>query len=539
MKASINSGRPAPISGRTRGSVLITALVFAALFAVALASYLSLSSTSLKLAHRTFLADSAVNLAETGLEEAVWSFNKMGNSSDPTVIADAWSAWTRNNTIADAYMSNMGSGYTSAPTVTITGGGGSGATGTATITTSYIEGSTVPITRVTSVTITSPGSGYTSVPTITLSGGGGTGAAAIARFAATRTLTFNDLDANATATVKVWAAGYNGTAVVPIVIAKATITPSRGQPVEKYVKVILSKNGILPKGLVAFDGINWNGHPLADSYLSSASPGVPPFTPYDEATARANTTVASLAGVIDLSQGTVAGNVMTGAGVTVTGHGDISGETIGNFTFPFTMPDPPATDINLGASVPAVLPRAGDSVGRDGKYWYSVNNVVIGDLTVTEGKEIVIVGSHTSMVSGLKLRVVGTAVAKATIYMDGPITLAGNDQINATAATDYNWAGSLDIYTTTTDSCTFSGNAKFYGCLTAPNSALVGNGSGSDQVDLCGSFVVGSVTSNGHMNFHYDEGLRNLTPARAWGLALWKELQTADERALYSSKLNF
>ena len=63
-----------------------------------------------------------------------------------------------------------GSGYTSAPTVTITGGGGSGATATATV----VGG------KVTGLTITSAGTGYTSAPTVTISGGGGTGANAFA-----------------------------------------------------------------------------------------------------------------------------------------------------------------------------------------------------------------------------------------------------------------------------------------------------------------------------------------------------------------------
>lgn len=63
-----------------------------------------------------------------------------------------------------------GSGYTSAPTVTLSGGGGSGATATAEV----IGGA------VTAVLMGSPGSGYTSAPTVSFSGGGGSGAAATA-----------------------------------------------------------------------------------------------------------------------------------------------------------------------------------------------------------------------------------------------------------------------------------------------------------------------------------------------------------------------
>lgn len=73
--------------------------------------------------------------------------------------------------VAGITITNAGSGYTSAPTVTITGGGGTGATAEATI-----SGAGV----VTAITVTSSGSGYTSTPTVTITGGGGSGATATA-----------------------------------------------------------------------------------------------------------------------------------------------------------------------------------------------------------------------------------------------------------------------------------------------------------------------------------------------------------------------
>lgn len=63
-----------------------------------------------------------------------------------------------------------GNGYTSAPTVTLTGGGGTGATAEATV-----SGGVV-----TKITVTNSGSGYTTAPTVALAGGGGTGATATA-----------------------------------------------------------------------------------------------------------------------------------------------------------------------------------------------------------------------------------------------------------------------------------------------------------------------------------------------------------------------
>jgi hypothetical protein len=72
--------------------------------------------------------------------------------------------------IAAINVTNGGSGYTSAPTVSITGGGGSNATATATVENG----------AVTAVTVTDPGYGYSSGVSVSFSGGGGTSAAASA-----------------------------------------------------------------------------------------------------------------------------------------------------------------------------------------------------------------------------------------------------------------------------------------------------------------------------------------------------------------------
>ena len=69
-------------------------------------------------------------------------------------------------------VTNPGSGYTSAPAITITGGGGSSANAIAKL------GSGI----VTSISLTEAGSGYTSPPTVTISGGGGSDATAVAGF---------------------------------------------------------------------------------------------------------------------------------------------------------------------------------------------------------------------------------------------------------------------------------------------------------------------------------------------------------------------
>ena len=86
-------------------------------------------------------------------------------TSKPTV--------TQKGGISAVNVTNGGSGYTTAPTVALTGGGGTGATATATVAGGKITG----------FVITNPGSGYTSAPTVGLTGAG-TGGAATAVVAA-------------------------------------------------------------------------------------------------------------------------------------------------------------------------------------------------------------------------------------------------------------------------------------------------------------------------------------------------------------------
>jgi Cellulose binding domain len=82
---------------RERGSLLLVAMLMAAAIALVLGSYLKLSSNALKVAHRTFFARDANNLAEAGLEEAIYRLNLMAAG---TVAATAWSGWTLTGTNA-------------------------------------------------------------------------------------------------------------------------------------------------------------------------------------------------------------------------------------------------------------------------------------------------------------------------------------------------------------------------------------------------------------------------------------------------------
>ena len=93
--------------------------------------------------------------------------------NDPTASYCVWNGtvFVRQGGVSPVLsITNPGTGYTSVPTVTISGGSGTGATAVATIETP----------AVTAVNVINAGSGYTVPPNVVFTGGGGTGASATA-----------------------------------------------------------------------------------------------------------------------------------------------------------------------------------------------------------------------------------------------------------------------------------------------------------------------------------------------------------------------
>ncbi len=121
-----------------------------------------------------FLYDSSDNEITTGSQPTDVAVNK---NTSPVGYNNRWFGATVRGG-ATITVTNQGSNYTSAPTVSFSGGGGTGATATATI-----SGG-----KVTSIAVTNAGTGWTSTPDIVITGGGGSGATAVSNIVATETL---------------------------------------------------------------------------------------------------------------------------------------------------------------------------------------------------------------------------------------------------------------------------------------------------------------------------------------------------------------
>ena len=176
------------------------------------------------------------------------------------------------NAVTSIAITNGGSGYTSAPTVTLTGGGGSGATAIAQVLT-FTKGALV-------ISVTKGGSGYNpaSPPAVTITGGGGANAAGTAI-----------VSGNAVTNIIMTNVGDNYTSVPTVTIA-APPTPT-GNTTATAIGV----PNLDPIASVAtFSGRVWVATGRTVTYSSATSP-------YDF--------VSVSAGSITLSDSTLHGNI--------------------------------------------------------------------------------------------------------------------------------------------------------------------------------------------------------------------------------------
>ena len=72
-----------------RGSILIMAMIFATIAAIGIGSYIRLAATEMRMAHTQFYSNASLNLAEAGIEEALYAINRkdwsgQGWGSGPT-----------------------------------------------------------------------------------------------------------------------------------------------------------------------------------------------------------------------------------------------------------------------------------------------------------------------------------------------------------------------------------------------------------------------------------------------------------------------
>lgn len=471
-----------------RGSVLIVAMLLAAIIGISLVSYINLSNNSLKQAHRTFYSNSAMNLAEVGLEEAIACFNQIDNVATPNLAWTGGNWGTPNTTPYNA--------TTSPNTPYITGrfgpyNVGPNTTGVIKVYVQHHEGSTTqyPV-IVAKSTITQPD-----------------GTPPISKWIEVtlrkRSLFANGLVAreNVTWVGHPMADSYDSHA--------DTKTPADVyDPANRTANVVV---GSISGNIGLAGGEVW-GYAKTGEFGTISGGSVHPLgTTTDDPTRRTN---------------------------------DF------NATFPEpTVPNPSSSDVNVVSATINTnkdLPAAGDkSVMVAGKevFYYKFNS---GKGVQTAGSErlrilanknvVFLMNDHSGVeaigtggTSGIDIDPGGTL----NVYTNGNIKIAGSGMAN-----DNNNPASFMVWGTnpTSQTIDISGNGRLTAVVYAPNAAVDLNGGGSSGL-MCGAVVAKNITMNGGTEFHYDDALGRLTTGNPYGISKWRELQSAAERTAYDAKL--
>lgn len=465
----------------SRGSVLIVAMIISAVISVSLVSYLQMSRTSLLISNSAFYRNAAMNLAENGLEEAMYAINKS--------VADSSYNWSDH-------------GWN----------------------TSY----PVPA-----------GDARRRLPS------------------ETSTYTF---DQNVTGIVRVYVFGYTSNA--PRAAARAIITLSTGQTIQKWVEIRLRKSSRFANGLVAKDSIRFSGNNASvDSWHSKKNDdGTPRASPvpYSTAVDHDKGSIGSISIGVDavlVQNADIWGYAATGGALPSVGANGLIGpfgtpantmdmsRVSTNFTTSFDPVGPPANGGNIigDISTNLNLPRAAD-VAVDQKYYYTVGQIAFNNKTLAIKKitptspAVKVVITLTNPTTSINIGGGSGALnieagSQLELYAPGDIRIAGQGVMNGgTTAGTANLPESLQIWGTKTSGVQdiqIAGNGTLSAVLYAPQGSVKINGNG----DVCGSVVANDITLVGNAAFHYDEALGDFGGNNPFRVALWREISSAEDRS--------
>ena len=476
--------QPSPLASR-RGALLLTALLFSAIIAISLGSFLRLSTQSTQLSYRTFYAGAAMNAAETGLEHAMWSINKRlgGNSS-------VWSdnGWTTLGTGAvrrTFTLDRLSGGATAQVKVYVSSG-------------NLIGTSPFVISR----SIITPTRG-----------------AAIERWVKISLSKRSRFSTGLVAKDLISFSGNN--AMVDSYDSRlGAYTPSPSTT-NRFAR------GSAGSASVQADTFNLGNADIWGFAVVGTSD-----------TSGLNVGTQGTVGPFGTPQGTVVSDhVMTDFTANfedVEQPGPYTGT--GSYTIP-------------SISGATTLPRALDLLpAADGKYYYNIGSISIGGnatnvLTIANNVVIRMTGAGTniSLSGNASIRInppSGLITPKVEIFTAGNVSIGGNGVANPSKPANFILWGTKPQSEATPQSISISGNGVLSSVVYAPNGAISLNGGGTNG-NVFGSIVGKNITVTGGSAFHYDEALADLDSGEPLGMDSWNEYVTYADRNANASFMNF
>jgi len=458
-----------------RGGLLITAMIFSAIIGVSIVSFIRLGRTTGQISNRGLYNNAAMNLAENGLEEAMYSLNQMVAGS-----ATAWnSPWTTSG--AGAYQKWTGTTFDQ------------NATGQVRVYVDNYTGLVAPTLYARS--------------TVTLGAGGGADIEKWIMVQLSKTSKFSN------GLVAKDSISFSGNNASVDSWDSNSDTASTADDV-KYSAGVANDAGSVGSISVAVSAVAVQN---ADIWGYAATGGAVPSVgsqgrvgPYGTSLGSMNSDYVST----DFSASFDA--VTAPTGVTYTNAGALSANT----TFPTDYP----TAVAQGGKYYIECSSMG---GSNMVYTIAAGTTVVfkisGDVDIKGGSGALNIG----------------AGATTEFYVAGAFKVAGQGIMNGGTTTGtMNNPVNLQIYGTATSGTQdyqIAGNGVLSAVVYAPNASVKINGNG----DVCGSVVANDITVVGNAAFHYDESLSNFGGGNPYRVSQWTELTNAAARTAVSGFLSF
>lgn len=300
---------------------------------------------------------------------------------------------------------------------------------------------------------------------------------------------------------------------LPVIFSTGYVAAAvSGDVISRAVKVVVKIQVNANVGVGAKKDIDFNGNGLTVNSYNSHMTNLSTGGLYDPNKTSTNGSVASVGGIVDIGNHSIAGNLYLGAGATFSGSAaNVSGTIYPDFNIDF--PDVKLPDTNWQT---APLNAGVHSITNSGNYIISDQNPI----DIQPGVTAVFNVTTSTGYNPTSIQIHGgtTNSGTAYIYMNGPpsLTMAGNSAVDASNRPENLKYFGLPSLT----SVSFSGNAQFTGVLYAPEANMTLNGGGNNSLDVMGSLVVNTLTVNGKFMVHYDEALSTNTPglfvAQSW-----------------------
>lgn len=467
--------RRTPFHHRQRGSLLIVAMLLSAVIGISLVSYLSLGRTTMEISHRALYNGAAMNLAENGLEYALYAINKDSYN---------WSSggWTVSGTAARQKWTSSGLG--------------SGSTGeTRAYVYDYSGGAAPKVVARSIVSVANSGRPVEKWIEVQLRKTSKFSNGLVAK----DTINFNGNSAS----VDSWRSDPDNNPATPPIPYSAGVRRDSGSVGSISVSV---------NALAVGNADIW-GYASTGGALPNVGPNglVGPF--------------GTSSGTMDMSRVstdfTTSFDPVTAPAATYNLYISGGSSVISNNESLPRAGDPVSAD--------GYYYIQADSVNFTNKVLTITDKVVL-KLTNT-GTAIDIGGG-----SG-ELRI--NSGAELQVYGEGKMKISGNGIMNGgTTNATANQPSKCQFYgtkTTGTQEIEIAGNGVLSAVVYAPQGSVKINGNG----DVSGSIVAKDITVVGNAAFHYDESLANFGGNNPYRVSKWKELTTATDRAAYEAVLTW